>query len=115
MAVGPRKKVDFDTLKPSSVSYVYLGTGLLWFGWFGFNGGSEGAINARAVNAVIVSNLAASAAGIVWIILDMLFRRTKKMSLNGFCAGAVCGLVGVTPAAGFVSGEYAVLIGLISN
>ena len=57
LAVGPRRTVDFEKHKPSNPSDVYLGTALLWFGWFGFNGGSEGSINSRAVNAVVVSNI----------------------------------------------------------
>ena len=57
LAVGPRRTVVFEKQKPSDVSDVYLGTALLWFGWFGFNGGSECSINSRAVNAVVVSNI----------------------------------------------------------
>ena len=88
---------------------------MLWFGWFGFNGGSEGAINSRAVNAVIVSNLAAATAGMTWILLEMILKRSRKMSLNGFCAGAVAGLVAITPASGFVSPLYSIVFGLTSE
>jgi len=131
--VGPRKHVDHRKLKPSSVGDVFLGTMLLWFGWFGFNGnfihkqhffssrvfhsvyllqgGSETAINSRAVNAVFISNLSAAMGGLTWMILEMVTRRSRKMSLNGFCCGVIAGLVCITPAAGFTSAHYALVFG----
>ncbi len=68
-----------------------MGTALLWFGWFGFNGGSETAINARSVNAIVVTNLSASVGGLSWMVTDMIWNKKRKMSLNCFCAGAVSG------------------------
>ena len=113
--VGPRRTVDFKNLKPTNPSEYYLGTALLWFGWFGFNGGSELAINSRAVNAVVVSNLSAAVGGIVWMTLEMIKHRELKFSLSAFCTGAVAGLVGITPAAGFVRPHFALVIGTISK
>jgi len=107
LAVGPRRTVDFKKdHKPSNIADVFLGMTFLWFGWFGFNGGSELAINSRAVNAIVVSNLAASTGGLSWMFTEMLVKRTKKMSLNSFCCGAISGLVTITPASGFVAPVY---------
>ncbi len=75
-------------------------------------GGSEVAINARAVNAILVSNLSASFGGLSWMFTEMLFNKTHKMSLSGFCCGAVAGLVCITPAAGFTSPHYALIFGI---
>ena len=113
LAVGPRRTVNFKSEKPTHLADVFLGMTLLWFGWFGFNGGSELAINARSVNAIVVSNLAASMGGLSWIMTHMIWKRTKKISLNGFCCGAIVGLVAITPASGFVAPVYAILFGII--
>lgn len=113
-ALGPRRRLDFKRCRPSNMGFVYLGTALLWFGWFGFNGGSEGAVNARSVNAVVVTNLAASVAGLTWMLLDMCIQQTRHMSLNNFCAGAVTGLVAITPACGFVWPYSSLAIGFIA-
>ena len=115
LAVGPRKTVDHANYKPSSISDIFLGTCLNWFGWFGFNGGSEVAMNARAVNAIVVSNIAASFGGLAWMFTAMAFNRTHKMSLVGFCNGAMCGLVCITPGSGYVSPHYAVVFGISSG
>ena len=107
--------MDHKSLKPSSVVDVFLGTALLWFGWFGFNGGSETGINQRSVNAVFVSNLSASIGGLTWMFLEMIRHKTRKMSLNGFCCGVVAGLVTVTPASGSISPHYALVFGFIGS
>ena len=86
--------------KPHNSSYVVLGTVFLWFGWFGFNGGSALGANLRAIQACIVTNLAASVGGLTWMLLD--YRLERKWSVIGFCSGAVAGLVAITPASGFV-------------
>jgi Amt family ammonium transporter len=86
--------------KPHNSSYVVLGTVFLWFGWFGFNGGSALGANLRAVQACIVTNLAASVGGLTWMLWD--YRLERKWSVVGFCSGAVVGLVAITPASGFV-------------
>ncbi|KAI8994472.1 ammonium transporter AmtB-like domain-containing protein [Pilobolus umbonatus] len=102
------KKEEF---KPHNMSNVVLGTALLWFGWFGFNGGSALAGNARAAMACLVTNLAAAVGAITWMIID--FRYEHKFSALGFCSGAVAGLVAITPGAGFVAPGPAVAIGFI--
>lgn len=96
--------------RPHSVTNVVLGTVFLWVGWFGFNGGSALGMNLRAVMACYVSNLAASCAGITWVLLD--YRLERKWSTIGFCSGAISGLVAITPAAGFVTPWAAVVIGV---
>ncbi len=97
---------------PARVTYVIIGTGLLWFGWFGFNAGSAFGANHLAVNALATSTTASAAAGLTWIFFDML--RNKKPSALGTCIGAVVGLVAITPAAGYVSVPHSLAIGIIS-
>ena len=97
---------------PARVTYVIIGTGLLWFGWFGFNAGSAFGANHLAVNALATSTTASAAAGLTWIFFDM--RRNKKPSARGTCIGAVVGLVAITPAAGYVSIPHSLAIGIIS-
>ncbi|KAI8897040.1 ammonium transporter AmtB-like domain-containing protein [Globomyces pollinis-pini] len=106
-----RRKATTET-KPHNVTNVFLGTALLWFGWFGFNGGSAGAATARAGMAAFVTTVAASAGGLTWMIMDA--GRTKKLSGVGFCSGAIAGLVGITPASGFVAPWAAIIIGVVS-
>jgi Amt family ammonium transporter len=96
--------------RPHNVTHVVLGTVFLWVGWFGFNGGSALGMNIRAIMACFVTNLAASCGGIAWMLLD--YRLEKKWSTVGFCSGAICGLVAITPAAGFVKPWAAVIIGI---
>ncbi|PWK80258.1 Amt family ammonium transporter [Mucilaginibacter oryzae] len=97
---------------PARITYVMIGTGLLWFGWFGFNAGSAFGANALAVTALATSTTASAAAGVTWIFFDMLLGR--KPSAMGTCIGAVVGLVAITPAAGFVSVPHSLAIGIIS-
>ncbi|KAG0172024.1 hypothetical protein DFQ28_001779 [Apophysomyces sp. BC1034] len=97
--------------KPHNMSNVVLGTALLWFGWFGFNGGSALAGNLRAAMACVVTNLAAAVGAITWICLD--YRIERKFSALGFCSGAVAGLVAITPASGFVGPASSVAIGFL--
>ncbi|KJZ77247.1 Ammonium transporter 1 [Hirsutella minnesotensis 3608] len=96
--------------RPHSVTNVVLGTVFLWVGWFGFNGGSALGMNLRAVMACYSTNLAASCAGLTWVLLD--YRLERKWSTIGFCSGAISGLVAITPAAGFVPPWAAVIIGI---
>lgn len=98
---------------PVNTPYVLLGTGLLWFGWFGFNAGSALAANALAVVAFINTHLASAAAMLAWIMLDAA--NGKKPSALGACIGAVVGLVAITPAAGYVDYGPAVFIGFIAS
>jgi ammonium transporter, Amt family len=113
-----RNKKEAKThISPANIPFVLLGTGLLWFGWFGFNAGSALGANALAASAFATTNTASAAAGLAWILFDAV--RGKKPSALGFCIGAVVGLVAITPAAGFVTIPSSLFIGtfaaLISN
>ncbi len=99
--------------KPTNIPYVILGAGLLWFGWFGFNGGSALAADGIAVSAVVATNLAAAAAAVSWMILDWVIK--GKPSAIGISVGAVCGMAAVTAAAGYVNFTAAVIIGLAAG
>jgi len=99
--------------KPHNTSYVVLGTVFLWFGWFGFNGGSALSANLRAANACIITNLAASVGGLTWMFWD--WRLERKWSAVGFCSGAIAGLVAITPASGFVGPPASVLFGFMAG
>lgn len=108
---GSRKNSGHS--KPANIPIVILGTGLLWFGWFGFNAGSSvGSGNLSAI-ALATTNVAAAAAALSWIFFDAA--QGRKPSALGACIGAVVGLVAVTPAAGFVSVPHAMFIGFISS
>lgn len=102
---------DHKEIPPANVPYVLIGTGLLWFGWFGFNAGSAVGATPLAVNAFGTTNTAAAAAGLAWMFFDVL--KGKKPSVMGFCIGAVVGLVAITPAAGFVGIPQSMIIGVI--
>jgi len=104
--------IDHAEIPPANVPYVLIGTGLLWFGWFGFNAGSALGANALAVSAFATTNTAAAAAGLSWMFFDVL--RGKKPSVLGFCIGAVVGLVAITPAAGFVAIPQSIFIGMVA-
>jgi Amt family ammonium transporter len=97
--LGKRRGVDRG-VEPHNVPFVILGAGILWFGWFGFNAGSGLAADGVAVNAFLVTNVAAGVAAVTWMILSYL--QTGKMSAVGAATGAVAGLVAITPAAGSV-------------
>jgi Amt family ammonium transporter len=107
--LGKRKEQSHT---PARISYVLLGTGLLWFGWFGFNGGSAGGANALAASAFATTTTASAAAAMAWIFFDMF--RGKKPSAMGACIGAVVGLVAITPAAGFVTIPHSLVIGVVA-
>ncbi|MBX2968580.1 MAG: ammonium transporter [Cyclobacteriaceae bacterium] len=106
-----------EAIKPANIPFVLLGTGLLWFGWFGFNAGSALSAGTLAASAFAATNTASAAAGLCWVLFDSV--RGKKPSALGFCIGAVVGLVAITPAAGFVTIPSSLFIGtmaaLISN
>lgn len=109
-----RRKSHLDKLeiKPANIPFVLLGTGLLWFGWFGFNAGSAMAASGLAVVAFANTNTAAAAAGLSWLFFDSL--RGRKPSALGFCVGVVVGLVAITPAAGYVGIPQSLFIGFIA-
>jgi ammonium transporter, Amt family len=113
MVLKARKvKLENREIPPANIPYVLIGTGLLWFGWFGFNGGSALAANGLAVSAFTTTNIAAAAAGLSWMFFDVL--KGKKPSVLGFCIGAVVGLVAITPAAGFVAIPQSITIGVVA-
>ena len=111
IVIGARKGFGSRTFEPHNIPYSVLGAGLLWVGWFGFNGGSALAANGIAVNAVVTTNTAAAAAGLVWMFLSWL---DNKPSVLGIITGAVVGLVAITPAAGYVTPLSAMAIGAVA-
>lgn len=104
--------IDQQEIPPANIPYVLIGTGLLWFGWFGFNAGSATAANALSVSAFATTNTAAASAGLSWMFFDVL--KGKKPSVLGFCIGAVVGLVAITPAAGFVAIPQSIFVGVVA-
>ena len=112
-----RVHMDRQEIPPANIPYVLIGTGLLWFGWFGFNAGSALGANGLAVSAFATTNIAAAAAGLSWMFFDVV--RGKKPSVLGFCIGAVVGLVAITPGAGLIAIPQSIFIGffaaIISN
>jgi len=111
--MGRRHGYGTENLSPFDLSLAVMGTGLLWVGWFGFNGGSALGANSRAVMAIVATHLAASAGAITWMALEWWTR--GKPSVLGMISGAVAGLGTITPASGFVMPMQAVLIGLIAG
>ena len=107
--LGPRLGFGKEEMRPHNTPFVLLGAGMLWFGWFGFNAGSALAINPQAINAFVVTNIAASAALMTWIVTARIFG--EKPNLVGASTGAVAGLVAITPASGFVGPMPAIIIG----
>jgi Amt family ammonium transporter len=105
-----RRVVNGDRMEPHDIPMTVLGAGLLWFGWFGFNAGSELAADGIAANALLVTNTAAAAAMITWVLASYLHH--GKVSVLGAACGAVAGLVAITPASGFVTAGGAIFIGL---
>lgn len=106
-----KSRTDTDH-NPARISYVILGTGLLWFGWFGFNAGSAVGAGPLAATALATTTTASAAAAMAWIFFDMW--RGRKPSAMGACIGAVVGLVAITPAAGFVSVPHSIVIGIVA-
>ena len=112
--VGKRRQHSLEEVrKPSSIKFMILGSALLWFGWFGFNGGSQLAADGIAANAMLVTNISACAGALVWLSIEWFI--VKKPTLIGMASGAVSGLVGITPASGFVDAPGALAIGVISG
>jgi Amt family ammonium transporter len=109
LMIGKRKGYPKTQMMPSSIILTALGAALLWFGWFGFNAGSEFAADNIAGSAFLMTNFATAVAAVTWIILDYL--KYGKATLLGAASGAVAGLVAITPAAGFVGVIGALIIG----
>jgi len=110
MVIG-RRNGGHHAGRPSNVPFVILGAALLWFGWFGFNAGSALSMNAVAVNALVTTNIAAAFAALSWMAVDWTL--WGKPSATGAATGAVCGLVAITPAAGFVDSTAALVMGVL--
>jgi Amt family ammonium transporter len=113
--VGPRLKRDRERAVPNNLLFVAVGAGILWLGWNGFNGGDPYFASADASGAVVNTNLATAVAMMTWIIMDMTLSREKKATFLGGLNGLICGLVGITPAAGYVNGLGAIVIGLVCS
>ncbi|MCH7792239.1 MAG: ammonium transporter [Planctomycetes bacterium] len=108
--LGKRRATDSE---PHNVPFVALGTALLWFGWFGFNAGSALGASEISVLAFINTQIGGAFAAVTWMLLD--WKIQKKPSLVGFCVGAIAGLATITPAAGFVAPQGAMLIGILAG
>lgn len=112
--LGKRKHAgEMSHGKPHNTTLVFLGTILIWFGWFGFNGGSALNATVRAMLAAFNTNTAASTGMIGWVLVDFI-KHNGKFSVVGACEGAIAGLVGITPAAGYVGVWPAAAIGFIT-
>jgi len=111
--LGPRRGHGTDAMRPHSLPLTLIGTGILWFGWFGFNAGSALAADGNAVRALVATQIGASLGALGWVAAE--WRKTGKPTLLGAASGAVAGLVAITPAAGFVSPMAAMVIGLLGG
>lgn len=113
LLAGKRRDYGKTAIIPSSIVLTVLGAGLLWFGWFGFNAGSELAADGIAGNAFLVTNTSAAVGAFAWIFIEWIV--AKKPTMLGAASGAVAGLVGITPAAGFVNTTASIIIGVLSG
>ncbi|MCP4507904.1 MAG: ammonium transporter, partial [Fuerstiella sp.] len=113
LVLGKRKGFPTHPMPPHNLTYTCIGTGLLWVGWFGFNGGSELAADGIAVNAVFATHLAASAGVLGWSLMEWL--KQGKASILGACSGAVAGLVCITPASGSVTPVSGIIMGFLAG
>ncbi|HEV3211794.1 MAG TPA: ammonium transporter [Acidimicrobiales bacterium] len=113
--VGPRLRRDRDHGVPNNLMMVALGAGILWLGWNGFNGGDPFYAGVDAASAVLNTNLATATAVLTWVVFDICFSRARKPTFLGAINGMICGLVGITPSAGWVNGFGAIMVGLICS
>ncbi len=113
--IGPRLKRDREHAVPNNLLFVAVGAGILWLGWNGFNGGDPYFASADASAAVVNTNLATAVAMMTWIVMDMIGGPGRKATFLGGLNGMICGLVGITPAAGYVNGFGAIIIGLVCS
>ena len=109
LMIGPRRGYPHQITPPHNLPFAVLGAGLLWFGWFGFNGGSAFGATPQAVQAFVTTQVAAATAGLLWSLIEVV--RNGKPTALGMITGVVAGLVGITPAAGFVDVKGALIIG----
>ena len=113
--LGPRRWQDRENAFPSNLMMVAVGAGILWLGWNGFNGGDPFYAGADAASAVLNTNVATAVGVIVWLLMDMLFSKQKKPTFLGAINGMLCGLVAITPSAGWVNGTGAMIVGLVAS
>ena len=113
LVLGKRIGYGKEAMFPSSIALTALGAALLWFGWFGFNAGSQLAADGVAASAFLVTNTSAATAALMWMFLEWIV--TGKPTILGIASGVVAGLVAITPAAGFVNLPAALIIGLVSG
>jgi Amt family ammonium transporter len=111
LVMGKRRSLDTEDMHPHNLTLTAIGTGLLWFGWFGFNAGSALSAGTSAVAAFVNTNTAAAAATVSWCLIEALHK--GKGTVLGACSGAVAGLVAITPCAGFVTPMGSLIIGLV--
>ncbi|MQS52755.1 ammonium transporter [Companilactobacillus mishanensis] len=113
LAITLRKPYKYNNENvPGNPMWILMGTVLLWIGWYGFNAGSALQVNTQAIDAFFTTTIAACSAMMTWTILEKLFK--TRVSVNGLCTGAICGLVGITPGTGYVSVIGAFIIGIVS-
>ena len=113
--IGPRRWQDRENAFPSNLMMVAVGAGILWLGWNGFNGGDPFYAGADAASAVLNTNVATAVGVLVWLLMDMMFSKQKKPTVLGAINGMLCGLVAITPSAGWVNGTGAIIVGLVSS
>ncbi|KAJ1565145.1 hypothetical protein HK096_004334, partial [Nowakowskiella sp. JEL0078] len=113
MVLGRRRRSRSEVFRPHNMTLVFLGTAMLWFGWYGFNAGSALNATARAGMAAMVTSLATAAGALAWCLWDMIF--SGHISGLGFCSGAVAALVAITPASGYVAPWAAIIIGIAAG
>ena len=113
--LGPRRWQDRENAFPSNLMMVAVGAGILWLGWNGFNGGDPYYAGADAASAVLNTNVATAVGVLTWLLWDMFLSKQKKPTFLGAINGMLCGLVAITPSAGWVNGTGAILVGLISS
>ena len=113
--IGPRRWQDRENAFPSNLMMVAVGAGILWLGWNGFNGGDPFYAGADAASAVLNTNVATAVGVLVWLLMDMMFSKQKKPTFLGAINGMLCGLVAITPSAGWVNGTGAIIVGLVSS
>jgi Amt family ammonium transporter len=111
--IGPRIKEDLDDFPPNNILLMLVGAGILWVGWNGFNGGDPYTASPDAGAAVLNTNLTTAVSMLVWVFLDYMY--FKRPSVIGAIQGIITGLVAITPAAGFVAGWGALIIGIASG
>jgi Amt family ammonium transporter len=113
LVLGPRVRRESERFEPHDVRLAVIGAGLLWFGWFGFNGGSALGANGLAANAIVVTNTAAGMGALTWVTVSWLHKGSP--SVVGAISGGVAGLVAITPASGFVDASAAIVIGFAAG